>query len=279
MTSHIDTLAAVASNYEAIVLDQWGVLHDGTTPYLGAISILESLVSSGTSLAVLSNSGKRGEPNANRISQMGFAIGMFETVMTSGEALWRDIDAGSIKEQSFFAIERSAGDAKAWADGLDLTLCESQNDADAILLMGLPDGATLEAWLPLLDKAKTTGQTIYCSNPDRASPRKGGQLVVSPGALAIAYKDMGGDVRFYGKPHLPIFRAVERALGTSKLLMVGDSLEHDIAGAQHAGWDSCLVQGGLYAKDFATGERADTLARLVTEKGCKHPTYTLGELR
>ena len=54
-------------------------------------------------------------------------------------------------------------------------------------------------------------------------------------------------MRWYGKPHRPVFDAVARAMGTDRLLMVGDSPEHDVAGGASAGWATCLVMGGLHA--------------------------------
>jgi HAD superfamily hydrolase (TIGR01459 family) len=278
VTLLIEQLETVASHYDAIVFDQWGVLHNGSVPYPGAVGCLQQLRAAGHRLAVLSNSGKRAQPNAARIADMGFDQALFAFVMTSGEALWSEITHGQIAAQRFFPIERAPGDAAAWAEGLDIALVAKPDYAQALLLMGLPDGSELAAWQPLLDQAKARGLPIYCTNPDRSSPRAGG-LVVSPGALAFAYQDMGGEVRFYGKPHRPVFEALEEALQTRKLLMIGDSLEHDIAGAQGAGWDSLLIQGGLYAKDFAQGDQDETLARLVAEKGCEPPTYRMETLR
>jgi len=277
MTQQINSLAEIAVNYDAIVLDQWGVLHDGSRPYDHAVNALDGLHASGVKLAVLSNSGKRSALNLSRIEDVGFPPDIFSNIMTSGEALWQDIAKGLISARRFFAIERSPGDAKAWALGLDIEFCDLHN-ADAVLLMGLPDHSLLGKWEPLLFKMLEHNLTIYCSNPDRQSPRSDG-LVVSPGAVGFAYADLGGSVRFYGKPHRPVFQALEKALGSNQLLMVGDSLEHDIAGAQDSGWDSVLVLGGLYAADFARGGHEQTLARLVAEKGCNAPTYTIEALR
>ena len=67
-------------------------------------------------------------------------------------------------------------------------------------------------------------------------------------------------------------------MGPGRYLMVGDSLEHDIAGAQTAGWDSLLIQGGLYAEAFATDDSNETLARLVAAQSCQPPTYRMKEL-
>lgn len=281
MVRRLDSLADIAAGYDAVVLDQWGVLHDGSAPYAGALASLDALESTGTRLAVLSNSGKRAAPNAARIAAMGFAPDLFELVMTSGEALWQDIAGGLVSVRRLCAIERSAGDATAWAAGLDVTLTDSAEEAEAVLLMGLSDGASPAPVAEVLDTALARGIPVLCTNPDRASPRAGGVTVGSPGALAHAHADAGGNVRFYGKPHLPVFRAVGSALGltSGRILMVGDSLEHDVAGAKDAGWDAVFVEGGLHAAAFdGSAPPETTLARLAAATGAPLPDYTLPEL-
>lgn len=275
MTLLIDSLAEVVSRFDAIVLDQWGVLHDGTAPYPRAVETLTALRAAGTRLAVLSNSGKRAAPNAKRIAAMGFPEDLFAFVMTSGEALWRDVDAACVPETRFFPIERAAGDAAAWAGDLDITLTLEPDTAEAILLMGLPDGDSAAHWDAVMDHALQSGKTVYCSNPDRASPRADGRTVISPGALAHAHADAGGHVRFYGKPHRAVFTALETALGTKRLLLVGDSLEHDVAGGHYASWSTALIQNGLYAADFHDSDADTTLARLMVAKSAPAPDYRL----
>lgn len=277
MTLHINSLKEIAADYDAIVLDQWGVLHNGNVPYIGAVDTLVGLHENGCKLAILSNSGKRSAPNVARIADMGFPTEIFSNVMTSGEALWHDISNGLISARRFFPIERSRGDAKAWAVGLEIEFYDF-SDAEAVLLMGLPDHSLVETWKPVLSDMLDKGMAIYCSNPDRKSPRPEG-LVISPGELAFAYADLGGTVFFYGKPHLPVFQSLEKTLGSNRLLMVGDSLDHDIRGAQTIGWDSVLVCGGLYADDFNQSDHKAVLAHLVAEKGCNPPTYSIELLR
>lgn len=281
MVQEIASLREVASRYDAIVLDQWGVLHDGTAPYAGAIAALTGL---GARLAVLSNSGKRAAPNAARIAAMGFPESLFEVVMTSGEALWQDIAFGRVAHQKLYPITRGPGDAEAWSAGLSVTLSVTLTDApdsaDAILLMGLPD-ADPDAAHDILAKARALNIPVLCTNPDRASPRAGGATVISPGALAHAYADAGGQVHFYGKPHLPVFEAVATALKVApdRLLMVGDSLEHDIAGGHGAGWATAFIRGGLHADAFArSADIPETIARLAEKDNAPMPNYTLAQL-
>ena len=274
----IGSIAEIADRFGAIVLDQWGVLHDGTAPYPAAIDTLVDLKARGRRLAVLSNSGKRADVNRARIASMGFPASLFDCVMTSGEALWLDVAAGRVPQTRFFPITRDDGDAEDWAEGLSVTMTRSLEDAEAVLLMGLRDGAEITEVQPVLDAALSKRLPIYCSNPDRASPRSNGRIVVSPGAVAHQFESQGGDVRYYGKPYKAVFQAVERALDLppAALLMVGDSLEHDIAGAQQAGWSTLFVRGGLLKDAFGSDDPAAVLAGLAETQAM--PDYSVAAL-
>lgn len=276
MTRSLDSLAEVAGDFDAVVLDQWGVLHDGTQPYPDAVVAVERLKAAGVTIAVLSNSGKRAGVNLDRIIGMGFAAELFDLVMTSGEALWLDLQHKRSR-LALYPITAADGDATVWAEGLNVTLVDDAPYADAILLMGLPDQADIAPYQQILGQSDLP---VYCTNPDRASPRAGGLSVVSPGTLAHAYADQGGDVAFYGKPHLPVFRAVERALGAkpSRILMVGDSLEHDIAGGNGAGWSTAFVESGLHAKRFTGPDRTATVQALAREESAPLPDFHLRSL-
>ncbi len=281
MTKPIAALADVAGNYDAIVLDQWGVLHDGTAAYPGVIAALASLSSSGHDLAVLSNSGKRARPNLDRITGMGFPEHIFAEIVTSGEALWRDVRNDKVPHRSFLPIECRQGDAAGWAEGLDVELTDDPASAQAVLLMGIPDGSMMADWRPVLQRAFDARLVVYCSNPDLVSPRGNGPLVMQPGALAEEYRRQGGEVINYGKPGRKVFGAMQDALGVEpdRILMVGDSLEHDIAGAHLAGWDSLLVFGGIFRDFAADGDHQAALNGMAGEFGLPMPDYSIGVLR
>lgn len=268
----IQSILAIADRYDAIVFDQWGVLHNGKAPYVEAIATVADLHAHGIELAVLSNSGKRASVNRQRITGMGFPAAGFGIVMTSGEALAINFEAGQLSDlRSLYAITAAPQDAEHWAEGLSVQFTEDLSAADAVLLMGLPDAPDHPEQRLLLNRAGAMGKRLICSNPDRASPRADGITVQSPGALAHAYRDAGGDVVFYGKPHRAIFDVLFDQISAndpSKVLMVGDSPEHDIAGAAAAGWDSLFIAGGLHAD--ASGDLFEGQAR---------PTYILPTLR
>ncbi|MDC1455401.1 TIGR01459 family HAD-type hydrolase [Amylibacter sp.] len=272
MTKIINSISEIVHEYDAIVFDQWGVLHDGKVSFEGAIEYLNGLKKSNVKLAVLSNSGKRSQPNAERIAKMGFSSTLFEVIMTSGEALWSDISSNTINEKKFFPIERNSGDAKVWAKSLDIILENSIHSAHAILLMGLPDGDDLINWIDILEIALDLKLPLYCSNPDLLSPRPGGKLITAAGVLAHHYQDCGGEVVFYGKPHEEIFKKLQNILNSKRILMVGDSLDHDILGGFAAGWDTLLVKCGIHASEFANNNDAVILEKIINQKKCKPPT-------
>ena len=279
MTKIINSITEIVHEYDAIVFDQWGVLHDGKVSFEGAIECLKGLKKSNVKLAVLSNSGKRSQPNEERIAKMGFSSTLFEVIMTSGEALWSDISSNTINEKKFFPIERNSGDAKLWAESLDIILENSIHSAQAILLMGLPDGDDLINWIDILEIALDLKLPLYCSNPDLLSPRPGGKLITAAGVLAHHYQDCGGEVVFYGKPHEEIFKKLQNILNSKRILMVGDSLDHDILGGFAAGWDTLLVKCGILASEFANNNDAVILEKIINQKKCKPPTYLIERVK
>ena len=279
MTKIINSITEIFHKYDTIVFDQWGVLHDGRNPFEGTIECLHSLRKSNVKLAVLSNSGKRSQPNEERIAKMGFSNTLFEVIMTSGEALWTDISSNTINEKKFFPIERNPGDAKVWAKSLDIILENSIHSAQAILLMGLPDGDDLINWIDILEIALDLKLPLYCSNPDFLSLRPGGKLITAAGVLAHHYQDCGGEVVFYGKPHEGIFKKLQNILNSKRILMVGDSLDHDILGGFAAGWDTLLVKCGIHASEFANNNDAVILEKIINQKKCKPPTYLIERVK
>ena len=262
----ISTLLDMADAFDVAVLDQWGVLHDGTVAYPGAPEAVARLRATGKAVVVLSNSGKRADVNAERIRTMGVRVDTKE-VVTSGEALWRDVQRGRLPPFARpFAVTGRKGDAERWANGLDTRFTDDLGSADALLLMGLPEGAERRDYADLLDAAHERDLPLVCSNPDRNSPRAGGGSALQPGTLAHDYAARDGTVHWYGKPHAPVFRAVERlnpGVPATRHVMVGDSVEHDVAGGAAAGWRTCLVRGGLHADEL---DGSDALVRALCER-------------
>ena len=84
--------------------------------------------------------------------------------------------------------------------------------------------------------------------------------------LAARYRALGGDVREVGKPHALVYEAALAALreagvsDASRVLAVGDSMHHDVAGARAAGVDSALVCAGVHAAELGLRAQGTTEA-------------------
>ena len=270
----VASLSRVAGRYAAVVLDQWGVLHDGTSPYPGACEAMEALAGA-LPLAVLSNSGKRATPNRERIARIGLPD-RARVVMTSGEALWRDLAFGRLGVHAPHVLADRPGAAADWAVGLPLALSPGLEGADALIVMGL-DPERVEDGRRTVAAAARAGLKLICSNPDLASPRAGGGVVPGPGALAREAEAAGAEVIWYGKPHAPVFEATAEALGLApgdRVLMVGDSPAHDVAGAKAMGWDAALVAGGLHA-DRLAGRGVGAARALCASLGAPEPDWLI----
>ncbi len=288
MTRFIRSLQEVLADFDVAVLDQWGVLHDGSTPYPHAIEAIGMLAEHGKQMIVVSNSGKRAELNRARMQRIGLPMSCIGEVVTSGEALWDDIRRGRLTvhgsvPKTWFPICATFQDAIDWSAGCDsIELRDKLDDSvDAILLMGLSEQAREDDYDDVFDKAIADGIPVVCSNPDKSSPRAGG-FVISPGHLADRFCARGGEVIWYGKPYVAIYHAVRRAypnVQPNRFLMVGDSLEHDIGGAQNIGFASALVRSGVHRNDFDEAsenhEHQEVLERLSAHAGVNPPTFCL----
>jgi len=135
----------------------------------------------------------------------------------------------------------------------------------------------------VLAVARQRNLTLVCANPDVKGVSSQG-LIHAPGALAADYEATGGKVVYIGKPHPLIYRHVLRnlaPLAPGRALAVGDSLSHDIAGAQGVGLASALVIEGIHHEEL--GDPRDGAAfesRLAALERHHHarPDYLLRRL-
>ena len=89
---------------------------------------------------------------------------------------------------------------------------------------------------------------------------------------------MGGNCKYFGKPYAGHFKACLREMGldANRVCHVGDSLQHDILGANEANIANVFISGGIHCDyfDCDIGEipTEDSLASLFEEEGVI-PTY------
>ncbi|EEF37481.1 uncharacterized protein LOC8286363 isoform X1 [Ricinus communis] len=284
---------AETRRFKAWLLDQFGVLHDGKQPYPGAISTLKKIASSGAKMVIISNSSRRASTTMDKMKSLGFDPSLFVGAITSGELTHQFLQR---RDDDWFAALGKSCIHMTWSDrgaisleGLGLQVVENVEEAAFVLAhgteaLGQPSGAacpmTLEELEKILEHCAAKGIPMVVANPDFVTV-EARNLRVMPGTLAAKYEKLGGEVKWMGKPDKIIYKSAMVMAGVDALdsIAVGDSLHHDIKGANAAGIQSAFITGGIHASELGLGsfgEIADlSSVQALASKYDAHPSYVL----
>jgi HAD superfamily hydrolase (TIGR01459 family) len=249
-------IGEVALAYDGLILDLWGVVHDGNEPYPGVIDALERLAAQGKPVVLLSNAPRRADAIAARLDEIGIPTTLYRAIHSSGEEVWQHMKR---RDTPFYAALGPRccfiGPTRDYGmtDGIALTRVEQPEDADFLLNTG-PWGwdETTEKYEPLLAAARARDLPMVCANADLTVIHRGRRIICA-GALALRYEALGGRVSWHGKPLPSVYEASLVLLGLEdrrRVLAVGDSLRTDIEGAKRAGIDAVWIVGGLHAEEL-----------------------------
>ena len=278
----IDGMHELAPDYDGVILDLWGVVHDGIAPFPGVLDCMGRLIEAGKRVVLLSNAPRRSDDVMRRIARIGVPAGLYHGVMSSGEEAWQYLHDRT--DPFYAALGRRCLHIGSERDleireGLGLDIVETPEAADFILNTGPAEwNDTIADYAPVLDAARQRGLPMVCANPDLVVIHDG-KPALCAGALAEHYEGIGGRVRWHGKPHPSVYDSCLALIGIAdrrRLLAIGDSLRTDIAGAAAAGIDSLLIAGGIHSGDFtianSTGGGAlvrDGIAAALAERNLR----------
>ncbi len=266
-------LAQLKQAYDVFFIDQYGVLRDDTGPYAGAADALANLASLGKTIVILSNSGRSGEYNSERLIKLGFAAESFDFFVTSGDVAFEILSRPeNVIARGSRCLTISSGGDSNLADRLGLRSVETASAAEIVIVSGSQaEHISMERYEALLRPAAQTGIPCYCTNPD-IHKLYNGTLAPGAGSIAKLYEKMGGPVIWLGKPYPDIYEHALRLAGATDrrcVVCIGDSIEHDILGAKSVGLDSVLVRTGILA------DATDEQLREVCNRVGADPTYEM----
>lgn len=253
-------LRQIAGDYDAFVVDLWGVMHDGVTAFPDSLACLEELRALGKKIVILSNAPRRSEQVIARNAEMGIRPDLAHAVLSSGEETWQFL---ATRGDAWYAALGEAcyhlGPARdlGMREGLDYRFVEEIPAADFVLLTGTLDPRdVIGDYEARLQAMLAAGVPMICANPDLVVIR-GGLFELCAGSVAQRYEALGGEVRYHGKPHAETYR---RALGLldlpagAKVAALGDSLRTDIAGAQGVGIDAVFIADGIHRRELGLAD-------------------------
>lgn len=279
-------LSQIASGYDVVLSDIWGVVHNGREHFPDACTALRRFREKGGVVVLVTNAPRPFPPVLEQLRMLGVPRDCFDEVVTSGDVTLNFVAAHGMKpvhhigpprDLTFFEIMQEQLGHRPPSVALD--------DADYVLCTGLfDDDHALECYDPTLETMRARGMELICANPDLVV-HVGDHMLWCAGAIAERYSQMGGKVLQAGKPFAPIYdRALELAaakLGAaaveSRVLAIGDAIRTDVKGACDHGLDAVFVTSGIHrdelhpqAQPGAPGAMdVAAMRRLVSEAGLR----------
>ena len=248
------TLSDLAPDYDAILSDVWGVVHNGVVAHAEAVEALRRFRQAGGRVVLITNAPRAVAPIVDMLDRLHVPRDAYDAVITSGEMtramiapyrgkIIHHIGPPTIDDSIYDGLGVIRGPAEE-AEAVVVTDLDTDDDT--------PDmyEARIAVWL----RRKLP---LICANPDRVVEH-GGRIIYCGGALADLYEAHGGRIRMAGKPYRQIYdealrladTAAGRPLERSRILAIGDSVRTDAIGAANAGLDLLFITGSIHAQEL-----------------------------
>lgn len=276
-------LSEIIGPYQGLILDLWGVVHDGVALKQGVFEAITRARYGRIKILLLSNSPRRKSEVETMLAGMGLHRHLYSELLTSGELVYLALryDDRYQKLRKYFYLGPPS---------LEELLSESPDhqsvpigNAEFILVTGYAQDMSERNLEIALDYCASRNLPMICANPDRVVEIQG-TMVPCAGSVADRYLEKGGEVLFFGKPELSTYVAAIKSLDLprNRILAIGDGMATDIAGANRADVASLLVTDGIHTAEVIEPDTGifsiEKLAILAAQFGA-YPDYVTRSLR
>ncbi len=247
-------LSKIAGNYDAVLSDVWGVLHNGVAAHPTACEALVNFRAGGGRVVLITNAPRPANDVAHLLDGLNVPREAYDAIMSSG-----DVTRTMLEEYRGRSVHYIGPpvDNDGLFDGLDIARGPAET-ADAILVTDLDrDDETPDMYNARMDVWLERHLPLIAANPDRVVEH-GDRIIYCGGALADLYEARGGRILMAGKPYRPIYdgalahaeKAAGRTLDKSRVLAIGDSVRTDAIGAANFGIDLMFITGSIHAEEL-----------------------------
>jgi HAD superfamily hydrolase (TIGR01459 family) len=256
MTELISSIEAIADNYDLLLCDVWGVVHNGRNVYGEAVAALMRMRAAGKTVILITNVPKPRGPIPKQLDRIGCPRQAWDAIVTSGDAIRAELAARAPGPMYKIGPDY---DAVLW-EGLGLAQ-SALSEARFIAISGLnKDDDTPDMYADVATAARARDLEMLCANPD-IIVQFGDRMIWCAGAVARDYAALGGKVIMAGKPYAPIyelaFREAAALMGRSaarpRVLAIGDGVGTDVKGANAQGLDCLFIGSGTHGENLLTG--------------------------
>ncbi len=263
------TLDDLIDRYSVILFDAYGVLAGSKSVVPGAPEAIDRLNDLSKPYYVLTNDASAlPETTATRYARIGLSIDV-DRIITSGSLLTRHFQESGLTgsrcvvlgtDDSVSYVDAAGGDVVSYVQEFDTLVLGDQSWPHFLETAN----GVLTALFNKIDEGR--GVSLILPNPDLIYPdgdgfgfASGTAAMMFESALALRYPGRS-DLRFtrLGKPHAAMFEEALRHSGTMDMVMIGDTPETDIRGANAFGITSVLVETGTAMVDVSLLPKHDS---------------------
>jgi HAD superfamily hydrolase (TIGR01459 family) len=265
----IDGLREISSQYDVVLCDIWGVIHNGHSVFPGVAEALSRFRKGSGIVILVSNAPRPAATVVPQLDGLGLDRTAWDAIVTSGDVTRSAIINAGNRSIWHLGPERD----RPLFSGMNIREVTDKAAAEVVVCTGLFDDTieTAETYRPMLEQFLSRNVPLICANPDIVVERAG-KLVYCAGAIADLYTRMGGEAISCGKPHQPIYDAAfdiaESLLGQkvspSRVLAIGDSVRTDLSGASSIGCGALFVAAGIHGEEVCGIEGNLDPVRLAT---------------
>lgn len=236
---------------DGLVSDMDGVLYRGDEPIPGVADAVARWRARGKRIVFCTNNSHYLVAEyVAKLESLGIPAGP-DDVVSSGVVLaevLRERGAAGSK-----AIAVGAQGLRAGLESAGVTVDDGESPAGIDLVVVGWDGDFDYGKMKRACLAVRAGAHLIATNSDATFPAPDG-LWPGAGAILASIEVAGGRrAEVLGKPHAPMMDAAARRLaGYSRIGIVGDRADTDLAGGRGRGWTTILVTSGVTTRDEAT---------------------------
>ena len=235
-----------------IVLDMDGVLWKDTRPIGNLPAIFDRMHSVGLKVMLATNNATMTvEQYLEKLKGFGVVLDSWEIITSAHGVADALVKAFPAKGAVFVVGENGVITALCEAGFSVITDPDDETQVVAVVA-GMDRGLSYRKLSRSMSHIRA-GASFYGTNPDATFPTPAGLVPGAGSVLAAIQAAAGKDPIVIGKPSPFMFRlcAERMQLNMPEILMVGDRLETDIAGAQAVGARTGLVLSGVSTAEQA----------------------------
>lgn len=240
-------IQTLINKYDHFIIDVYGVIYDGRDAYHGVLESLKKIKNK--EFTFLSNAPRPSQIVINKLESIGITLDP-ESIITSGDFFIREVSTlKEFKDKKFFVIGEDKNDDLLRS--LKINRTTNLKDADYVIILMFEDSSEgLVKYDEILQRIEEYNIPILCPNPDKIV-MMGDEIRYTGGSFANRFEDLGGKVRYFGKPYEPIYTYIiqKNHYDKTRTLAIGDAFETDIKGASEAGIASALVRTGIHSHE------------------------------